>query len=99
MYLLALIYSVKYNKTLEALPLCLYESTYNIIIALGESRMTNIALGFASCYLCHWTLNSSCICIQTGQSAFKYNLTVSIITEIQPVIMYVITDVITYVTT
>ena len=40
--------SVKYNKTLKALPLRLYIST-----AFGESLVTNIALGFTLCYICH----------------------------------------------
>ena len=33
------------NKTLKALPLCLYKSI--------QSLLTNIALGFPSCYTCH----------------------------------------------
>ena len=41
--------SVKYNKTLEALLLLLYE----IYSLFGESLMTNTALDFASYYICH----------------------------------------------
>ena len=48
--------SVKYNKTLKTLPLVCIKYT-----ALDESLVTNIALGFASCYICHSTLISSCI--------------------------------------
>jgi len=39
--------------------------------ALGESLVTNIALGFASCYICHLTLASSCILHKTGGSALS----------------------------
>ena len=35
--------SIKYNKTLNAMPLCLYK------IAFGESLLINIVLGFTSC--------------------------------------------------
>ena len=55
--------SVKYNKTLKALLLCLYKYT-----ALDESLVTNIALRFAFCNNCHSTLISS---IQNGGSALS----------------------------
>ena len=54
LYFVDTLLSVKYNKTLKTLPLRLYESIH-------ESLVTNIALGFASCYICHSTLISSCI--------------------------------------
>ena len=44
--------SVKYNKTLKTLPL---------YAVLDESLVTNIALGFTSCYIYHSTLILSCI--------------------------------------
>ena len=69
--------SIKYNKTLEALPLHLYKSIYSysyLFIVMFKcheidikeifqhrNMVTNIALGFATCYICHSTLISSCI--------------------------------------
>ena len=47
---------VKYNKTLKTLPLWVC-----IKYTALESLVTNIALGFTSCYICHSTLISSCI--------------------------------------
>ena len=56
-------------KTLKTLTLRLYES---IAIALDESLVTNIALGFASCYICHSTLISSYIFHTNWWQCFKY---------------------------
>jgi len=39
--------------------------------APGESLVTNIALGFASCYICHLTLTSAVYFIQTGCGALS----------------------------
>ena len=61
LYFVDTLESVKYNKTLEALPLCIK------YIALDESLMTNIVLGFASCYICHSTITF----IRTGSSALS----------------------------
>ena len=59
-------FSLKYNKTLKALPLRLYES---IQTALGEGLVTNIAL---MCYICHLTSHLELyIFIQTGGSALS----------------------------
>ena len=43
-------------------------------IAQGESRVANIAGGEANCYICHETVNKSCIFIQTKHRCFKYLL-------------------------
>ena len=56
--------SVKYNKTLKTLPLCLYESIQLFFV-------TNIALHFASCYICCLTLISAVYFKQTGGSALS----------------------------
>ena len=42
-----------------------------VYTALGESLVTNITLGFASCYICHLTLPLSCIHHTTGGSALS----------------------------
>ena len=61
---------MKYNKTVKVLSLCQYES---IQFLLHENLMTNIALGFTLCYICHSTLTSSSTVyfIQTGDSALS----------------------------
>ena len=58
--------SVKYNKTLKTLRFVCIKCT-----ALDVSLMTNIALDFASCYICHWTLISSCIFQTNWRQCFK----------------------------
>ena len=45
-----------------------------VYTALDESLVTNLALGFASCYICHSTLISAVYFIQTGGTGILYTL-------------------------
>ena len=57
--------SVKYNKTLKALPLCIKYT------ALGEGLVTNITLGFACAIFATRLSPLAVYFIQTGGSALS----------------------------
>ena len=50
--------------------------------ALGEGLVTNIALGFASCYICHSTPTLSCIFHTNWRQCFNLDDSISMAPEL-----------------